>query len=78
MKGSKLNAAYARRRDVAEMKIEKTKEVDKYFDKWNQITTRYTKHRLHIFSISMSVVSSIDMDTGRHRNIIKWRKKIFK
>lgn len=40
MKGSKLNAAYARRRDVAEMKIEKTKEVDKYFDKWNQITTR--------------------------------------
>lgn len=41
MRRSDLNAAYARRREVAEMKIERTKEVDKYFDKWNQITTRY-------------------------------------
>lgn len=41
MRGFKMNAAYARRREVADMRVEKTKEVEKYFDKWNKITTRF-------------------------------------
>lgn len=41
MNGAQLQAACARRRDADEMKFQKTKEVDKYFNKWNKITTRY-------------------------------------
>lgn len=41
MKAAKLQAAFARRREIDQIKIEKSTEVDKYFDKWDRITTRY-------------------------------------
>lgn len=40
MKGSKLLNAFARRREVEQMKIEKSAAVDKYYDKWGRITSR--------------------------------------
>lgn len=41
MKATKLQAAFARRREIDQNKIDKNAEVDKYFDKWDRITTRY-------------------------------------
>lgn len=41
MKGFKIYDANARKRDLEEWKLEKKKTVDKYFDKWSKITTRY-------------------------------------
>lgn len=40
MKGVKMYDANARKRDVEELKLEKMKTVDKYFDKWSKITSR--------------------------------------
>lgn len=41
MKGTKLQATFARRRDLDQIKIEKSAKVNNYFDKWDRITTRY-------------------------------------
>ncbi|KAJ6636564.1 hypothetical protein Bhyg_15155 [Pseudolycoriella hygida] len=41
MKGSKLHSAFVRRREVEQSKIEKNVAVDKYFDKWGKITSRF-------------------------------------
>ncbi|XP_055323678.1 trichoplein keratin filament-binding protein [Sitodiplosis mosellana] len=41
MKGVKLYDANARKRDIEEWKLETKKTVDKYFDKWSKITSRY-------------------------------------
>ncbi|XP_031626778.1 trichoplein keratin filament-binding protein [Contarinia nasturtii] len=41
MKAVKIYDAKARKRDIDEWKFEKKKTVDKYFDKWSKITTRY-------------------------------------
>lgn len=41
MKGAKMHDALARKRNADDLKIEKMKTVDKYFDKWSKITSRY-------------------------------------
>lgn len=41
MRGSKLHSAFVRRREIEQMKIEKSAAVDKYFDKWGKITSRF-------------------------------------
>lgn len=41
MRGSKLHSAFVRRREIEQLKIEKSAAVDKYFDKWGKITSRY-------------------------------------
>lgn len=41
MKSVKMYDAFARKKDIEAMKHEKMKNVDKYFDKWSKITTRY-------------------------------------
>lgn len=40
MKSSRLQAAYLRRREAEQIKIEKSVAVNRYFDKWGKITTR--------------------------------------
>lgn len=41
MRGSKLHSAFVRRREIEQIKIEKSAAVDKYFDKWGKITSRF-------------------------------------
>lgn len=41
MKASKLHSAFVRRREIEQLKIEKSAAVDKYFDKWGKITSRF-------------------------------------
>lgn len=41
MKGAKMHDALARRRDADNLKIEQMETVDKYFNKWSKITSRY-------------------------------------
>lgn len=40
--------ANARKRDDEELKLEKMKTVDKYFDKWSKITSRSGIFEVHI------------------------------
>ncbi|KAG4065896.1 hypothetical protein HA402_012574 [Bradysia odoriphaga] len=41
MRGSKLHSAFVRRREIEQIKIDKSAAVDKYFDKWGKITSRF-------------------------------------
>lgn len=54
MKGVKLYDAKARKRDLDEWKLEKQKTVDKYFDKWSKITSRFC-----LFFIVTQVISNL-------------------
>lgn len=40
MKGVQLHNNFARRRELEQMRIENSAAVEKYYDKWGQITTR--------------------------------------
>lgn len=41
MRASKLHSAFVRRREIEQIKIDKSAAVDKYFDKWGKITSRF-------------------------------------
>lgn len=40
MKTARLQAALARRREIEQVKIEKSAAQERYYDKWGRITSR--------------------------------------
>lgn len=76
MSCNKLQAAFAKRREAEQIKIEQTTAVDKYFDKWDRITSRYSHTQTQYFIVfTNSFICVLPTDTSNGQRSTNKRTK---
>lgn len=82
MKTNKIQANFARRRDIEQANIEKHAAVEKYFDNWGKATSRYRIVVHFCFKLLSSVkylfkfrLINLDTNDGIHQDFTNQVKK---
>lgn len=79
MRGSKLHSAFVRRREIEQIKIDKSAAVDKYFDKWGKITSRFEQWTApEFYKQADEVNKQRELDKIKNQSLENRREKLKK